>query len=118
MPAALLERIRAASETVAGALRQANDPAFVATRLDPPLVASLQAAIAAVDRAIAEASAEEAAELRAHPSYAEYKDRLTHLHSVLFLWQSRLLAHRARLDRKSERVTAARHWAEAYNRTR
>jgi hypothetical protein len=118
MPAALLDRIRAASETLAGALRQANDPAFVATRLHPPLIAGLQAAVTAVDRAIAEASAKEAAEVRAHPAYAEYKNHLAHLHAALFLWQTRLLAHRAQLDRKSERVTAARHWAEAYNRTR
>lgn len=118
MPAVLLDRIHAASETLAGALRQANDPAFVTTRLDPPLVASLQAAVAAVSLATTEASTEELAAIRAHPAYAEYLDRLAQLHAALVLWETRLLAHRAQLDRKSERVTTARHWAEAYNRTR
>ncbi len=88
------------------------------TALDPALVARLQAAVAAVDRATTAASAEDRAETRAHPAYAEYKDRLAQLHAALSLWQTRLLTVRAQLDRKSQRVTAARHWAEAYNRTR
>jgi 7-keto-8-aminopelargonate synthetase-like enzyme len=118
MPAPLLDRMCAANETLAAALRRASDPAFVTTALDPALVARLGAAVAAVDCATAEASAEERAETRAHPAYAEYKDRLAQLHAALSLWQARLLAHRAQLDRKAQRVTAARHWAEAYNRTR
>ena len=118
MPRALIDRIRAAGEELAGALRQSSDPAFDARALDPALVGRLQAAVATVECATANASSEERDEVRAHPAYAEYRELLAQLHAALSTWQSRLLTYRAQLDRKSERVSAARHWAEAYNRTR
>ncbi|MDE3137265.1 MAG: hypothetical protein KGL59_11870 [Acidobacteriota bacterium] len=117
MAGRLLEQIGRASETITGALREANEPAFLTTTLDPDLVKRLQAAVTAVDRALAEASAEERSEACLHPAYAEYKDRLVQLHNALSLWQNRLLARRAELDKKTERVSAARRWAEAYNST-
>jgi hypothetical protein len=118
MPAALFDRIRAASEELAGALRQTSDPAFEARALDPALVGRLQAAVATVEYATKKASAEERDEVRAHPAYAEYRELLAQLHAALSTWQARLFTYRAQLDRKSERVSAASHWAEAYNRTR
>lgn len=118
MPASLVEQFRVATEDLAAALNRANDPAFDTGVIDPALIARLRYAVAAVERATAEASPEERAEAQSHPAFAEYKDRLTQLYAALSVWQTRLLAHRAQLDRKSGRVTAARHWAEAYNRTR
>jgi hypothetical protein len=118
MPRTLIEQFREAGEELAAALNRAKDPAFETGALDPALVARLQVAVAAVERATAEASTEERAEAQSHPACAKYKDRLTELHAALVTWRTRLLAYRAQLDRKNQRVAAARHWAEAYNRTR
>jgi hypothetical protein len=118
MAAGLPDQILGASETIDGALRQANDPAFVTVTLDSTLVARLQAVVVAVDRALAEASAEDREEARLHPAYVEYQVRLARLHAALSLWQNRLVTFRAQLDQKSKQVSAARRWAEAYNRTR
>jgi hypothetical protein len=118
MDGGLLDRIRVASETIASALRQVDGPAFATTTPDPAVVDRLQVAVGSVDRAMAEASDKERAGVRVHPAYVEYKDRLGQLRDALSLWQNHLLAHRAELDRKAERVSAAHHWAEAYNRTR
>lgn len=118
MPAPLVEQFRAAAEELAAVLRRTSDPAFEASALDPGLVGRLQAVLAGVARAVAVASPRERNDACAHPAHAEYLRRLAQLQAALPAWQSRLVGYRAQLERKSERVHAARHWAEAYNRTR
>ena len=118
MPAPLLERIRAASRELEIALDQAKDPAFDARRLDLLLVQRLQAAVTGVERASAEASAQELVEVRADPSYRAYREQLARLQAVLDAWHGVLSSYRAELEWKSGRVHAALRWAEAYNRTR
>lgn len=114
----LVEQFQKAGQELAAAMTRVHDPALQESAPDPALIARLQAAVAAVERATAEASPEERAAAESHPACAEYKDQLKQLYAALSVWQTRLLTYRSQLDRKTERVTAARHWAEAYDRTR
>lgn len=116
MAAALLDRLRAASAVLENTLRQAEDPTFEVRMVDLTLVHRLRTVVGEVARAAAEATAEE--RVQASPDYRTYLENLTRLGAVVDGWQTRLLTHRARLDRDGGHLDAARRWAEAYSRTR
>jgi hypothetical protein len=118
MAVALPDRVRAARQELAVALRLAEDPAFDPGTLDLALVQRLQSAVGAVALGMAQASADERDRERNDPEYRFYLEDLKRMGPVLDLWYERLLAHRSELDRARAHVDAANRWAEAYNRTR
>jgi hypothetical protein len=118
MPTGLAERILASNRELEGALRLTEDPGFDVRVLDVAVVRRLQEAVADVARASAEASNEERERARSGPAYRIYLENLARLGAILDVWNERLLAYRAQLDRDGEHLRAARNWAEAYNRTR
>lgn len=117
-PADLSQRILEANRELETALRMADNPRFDVRALDVALVRRLQEAVADVARASAEAPAEERKRARSGPTYHAYLENLARLGAMLDAWNESLLAFRAKLDRDGERLSAARNWAEAYNRTR
>ncbi len=118
MAADLLDRVRAASQTIESTLHLAESPAFDVCTIDLALVRRLQSVVGEVARASAEATAQERQRVQSCSDYPAYLENLVRLGVVVDDWQACLLAHRARLDRDGEHLDAARRWAEAYNRTR
>lgn len=109
---------RAARKELAAAFDLTNDPAFDPRTIQPTFVQQLQDVVNDVGRALGELSPEERKQAQSDPDYRAYLEDLARLRVLLNAWQSRLLSHRDELDRNSQRISAARQWADAFNRTR
>lgn len=114
----LLDCARAARKELAAAFDLTNDPSFDPRTILPSFIQQLQTVVNDVGRALAELSAEEREQAQSNPDYRAYLEDLARLRVLLNAWQSRLMIHRGQLDRDSQHISAARQWADAYNRTR